>query len=158
VKTYTIIALFLGLAVLLSACASPVPTATPTSGGMPSGGPTDANVPALHRTWQWNKRVTPSSGAEEAIDDPSKYVLTFKADGNYDFQADCNKGSGTYVADGKGAIRLTAGPVTMAACGEGSRDQDFMNMMYAVQDYRLEDNGATLVMVWPAGGPEDVYK
>jgi hypothetical protein len=31
-------------------------------------------------------------------------------------------------------------------------------MMQAVQDYRLEENGATLVMVWPAGGPEDYYR
>jgi hypothetical protein len=27
-----------------------------------------------------------------------------------------------------------------------------------VQDYRLEENGAVLVLVWPAGGPEDVYR
>jgi hypothetical protein len=125
---------------------------------MPAGGPTDANVPGLHKTWQWQKRVTPSSGAEEPIDDPNKYVLEFKADGTYTFQADCNKGSGTYVADDKRSIRMWAGPVTLAECGEGSRGQDVMNAMYAVQDYRLEDNGATLVLVWPAGGPEDYYR
>jgi heat shock protein HslJ len=101
--------------------------------------------------------MNPSSGAEEQIDDPSKYTLTFKADGAYAFQADCNQGSGTYVADDRGAIRLEAGPVTLAECGEASRSQDVMNIMYAVQDYRLEDNGATLVLVWPAGGPEDYY-
>jgi heat shock protein HslJ len=146
------------LGAILAACATPAPTATPTSAGIPSGAPTGADVPALHKTWQWQKRVDPSTGAEEQIEDPSKYVLTYSADGTYEFQADCNQGSGTYVADDRGAIRMEAGPVTLAECGEGSRSQDVMNMMYAVQDYRLEDNGATLVLVWPAGGPEDTYK
>jgi len=158
-KTYALVAIILSLTTILSACAAPAPTATPAaSEGMPASGPTDANVPALHKTWQWQRRVTPSDGAEEQIDDPSKYTLTFKADGTYVFQADCNKGSGTYVADDKGAIRLEAGPMTLAECGEGSRSQDVTNMMYAVQDYRLEENGAVLVMVWPAGGPEDYYQ
>lgn len=148
----------LSLAVMLVACATPAPTATPTVAGMPSSGPTGADVPALHKTWQWQKRIILDSGQEEQIDDPSRYTLTLKADGTYEFQADCNKGSGSYVADEKGAIRMEAGPVTLAECGEGSRYQDMMNTMYAVQDYRLEDNGATLVLVWPAGGPEDYFK
>lgn len=156
-KTKLVVICGLILVGMLAACGTSEPTATPTSVSIPSGAPTDANVPALHRTWQWQKRVDPSDGGEEQIADPSKYTLTFKADGSYEFQADCNKGSGTYVADTKGAIRLQAGPVTLAECGEGSRYQDVMNMMVAVQDYRLENDGAVLVMVWPAGGPEDYY-
>jgi hypothetical protein len=134
---------------LLGACSSEA-TPTPTSSSIPSNQPTDANVPALHKTWGWEKRVNPSTGAEEQIDDPTKYTLTL--------QADCNQGSGTYVANAKGAIRLQAGPVTLLECGSGSRYQDVINMMQAVQDYRLEENGAVLVMVWPAGGPEDRYR
>lgn len=132
--------------------------ATPTSGGIPSYQPSDANVPALHKTWQWERRVVLDSGQEERISDPTKYTLTFSADGSYQFQADCNSGGGSYVADERGAIRLQPGPVTLAECGPGSRYQDMMNMMQAVQDYRLEDNGAVLLMVWPAGGPEDYYR
>ena len=158
-KTYTAIAIVFCLGALLAACATPEPTATPVPKvDVPAGWPTDANVPALHKTWQWQKRIILDSGAEEQIDDPTKYTLTLNADGTYTFQADCNQGSGAYVADDTGAIRMEAGPVTLAECGEGSRSQDVMNMMYAVQDYRLEDNGATLVLVWPAGGPEDYYK
>jgi heat shock protein HslJ len=159
-KTYVFVAIILCLGAVLVACSTPSPTVAPTatSGGMPASGPTDANVPALHKTWQWQKRVILDSGTEEQIDDPTKYTLTFNADGTYAFQADCNQGSGTYVADETGAIRMEAGPMTLAECGESSRSQDVTNMMYAVQDYRLEDNGATLVLVWPAGGPEDYYK
>ena len=157
-RNLCIIASLLSLVVILVACTTAEPTATPTAVGMPSSGPTGANVPALHKTWQWQKRVILDSGTEEQIADPSKYTLTFKSDGNYTFQADCNQGSGTYVADDRGAIRLQAGPVTLAECGEGSRYQDILNMMYAVQDYRLEESGAVLVMVWPAGGPEDYYR
>jgi heat shock protein HslJ len=143
--------------ILLVACGDDA-TPTPTSGGIPSNQPSDANVPALHKTWGWEKRVNPSTGAEEQISDPARYTLTFNPDGTYQFQADCNQGSGTYVADDNGAIRLQAGPVTLAECGSGSRYQDVINMMQAVQDYRLEESGAVLVLVWPAGGPEDSYR
>jgi heat shock protein HslJ len=150
--------IFVALILTMVVACSGNTTPTATSGGMPSSGPTDANVPALHRTWQWEVRVNPSSGAEEKIDDPSKYTLSFKADGTYQFQADCNQGSGTYGADDKGAIRMEVGPVTLAECGSGSRYQEVINMMQAVQDYRLDENGAVLVLVWPAGGPEDNYR
>ncbi len=108
----------------------------------------------IGETWQWEKQVVPSSSREAAIDNPANYTLTFDADGSYQFKADCNQGSGTYVADEKGAIRLTPAHGT-AVCGENSRDQDMLNMMQSVQDYRLEKDGAVLVMVWPAGGLED---
>jgi heat shock protein HslJ len=110
------------------------------------------------KTWQWERRVILDSGQEEQINNPASYTLTFNPDGTYEFQADCNSGGGTYSADERGAIRLSPGPVTLAECGPGSRSQDMLNMMQAVQDYRLEENGATLVMVWPAGGPEDYYR
>jgi heat shock protein HslJ len=157
-KNYMYLVSVLSLAVMLVACATPGPTATPTAAGIRSSGPTGADVPALHKTWQWQKRIILDSGEEVQIDDPSRYTLTFKADGTYEFQADCNKGSGSYVADEKGAIRMEAGPVTLGECSEGSRYQEVMNMMYAVQDYRLEEDGATLVLVWPAGGPEDYFR
>jgi len=140
---------------LLLACGTMV---TPTSGGIPSYQPSDADPPPLHKTWQWERRVIMDSGQEERVSDPTRYTLTFDADGTYQFQADCNQGTGTYVADEKGAIRLQAGPVTLAECGSGSRYQDMINMMQAVQDYRIEENGAVLVMIWPAGGPEDSFR
>ncbi len=145
-------------AFLCSACVSPIePTSTPAAAGIPSNQPTDANVPALHKRWQWEQRVNPSSGQEEQIANPGSYLLTLNADGSYQFQADCNQGSGTYVANEAGAIRLQPGPVTLAECSPESRSQDMLNMMAAVQDYRLEEKGRQLVMVWPAGGPEDIY-
>ena len=49
-------------------------------------------------------------------------------------------------------------PVTLAECAPDSRINDIFNMMQAMQDYRLEENGAVLVLIWPAGGPEDVYR
>lgn len=146
-----------GLMLVVFGCGNQA-TPTPAADGIPSNGPADANVPALHKTWQWQRRVVLDSGQEEQISNPARYTLSFKVDGSYQFQADCNSGSGTYVADDKGAIRLTPGPVTLAECGAESRYQEMMGMMQAVQDYRLEDNGAVLVMVWPAGGLEDFYR
>jgi heat shock protein HslJ len=153
----------------LVACGAPTPTSPPSSTpepestataapSIPSGQTPGANVPALHdKVWRWKRRVVLDSGKEEPIGDPAKYTLTFKSDGTYQFLADCNRGSGTYTADEKGAIRMEAGPITRAECGPESRDQDVLNMMQAVQDYRLEEDGVVLAMVWPAGGPEDYY-
>ena len=42
-------------------------------------------------------------------------------------------------------------------CEAWARARSYL-MMQAVQDYRLEEEGAVLVLVWPAGGPEDVYR
>lgn len=149
----------------LVACGAPPPTPAPdaesaatAAPSIPSGQTPGANVPALHdKVWQWERRVILDSGKEEHIGDPAKYTLTFKSDGTYQFQADCSKGSGTYTADEKRAIRMEARPITRAECGPESRDQDMLNMMQAVQDYRLEEKGVVLVMVWPAAGPEDYY-
>ena len=117
-----------------------------------------ATPAALHKTWQWEKQINPADSRETAISNPANYTLTFSPDGTYQFQADCNSGSGRYTADESGAIRFQPGPVTLAECGPESRYQDMLNMMQAVQDYRLEENGVALVLVWPAGGPEDVYR
>jgi polar amino acid transport system substrate-binding protein len=118
------------------------------------------NAPALqNRVWQWERRAaSDGSGEEVIINNPSAYTLAFSPDGSYQFQADCNRGSGTYTADDKGAIRMEAGPVTLAECGPESRYQDMLNMMGAVQDYQIEGNGEVLVMIWPAGGPRDYYR
>ena len=132
-----------------------VPTPTPaqpeTSGAVDA--PTIQNI-----TWTWVDRTNPSDGSSETIDSPASYTLLFQADGSYQFQADCNSGSGTYTADQPGAIRMTAGPMTLAECSEGSCGQDMLDMMQAVQDYRVEENGSKLVLVWPAGGAEDGYR
>jgi heat shock protein HslJ len=117
-----------------------------------------ATPTALHKTWQWQKRVNPADGSETAVNNPASYTLTFNPDGTYQFRVDCNSGSGSYTANESGAIRFQPGPVTLAECGPDSRYNDMLNMMQAVQDYRLEENGAVLVLVWPAGGPEDVYR
>lgn len=132
------------------------PAVTPEEEGGTGGAQVDA--PAIQNiTWVWESRTTPSDGSSEAIPSPANYTLFFNPDGTYQFQADCNNGSGTYTADQSGAIRMTAGPMTLAECGEASRSQDMLGMMQAVQDHRVED-GSTLIMVWPAGGPEDVYR
>ena len=126
-----------------------------TAGGeQPVAGPPTA----LLKSWQWEKQVNPSDGRETLTSNPANYTLTFNADGMYQFQADCNQGSGSYTADETGAIRFQPGPVTLAECGPQSRYQDMLTMMQAVQDYRLEEAGAVLVLVWPAGGPEDIYR
>jgi heat shock protein HslJ len=125
------------------------------AGGEQSTTPTPA---ALHKTWQWEKQVNPNDGSETPISSPANYTLTLNPDATYQFQADCNQGSGSYTADETGDIHFSPGPVTLAMCAPESRYQDMLNMMQAVQNYRLEENGAVLVLIWPAAGPMDYYR
>jgi heat shock protein HslJ/uncharacterized protein YraI len=111
-----------------------------------------------NKMWSWERRIIPDSGTEEAISDPTSYTLTFNPDDTFAFQADCNVGGGTYSADEQGAIQFELGPITLAECGPESRYQDMIDMLGAVQDYRFEENGDVLVLVWPADGPQDYFR
>jgi heat shock protein HslJ len=169
--------LFMILALLMVACRQqePTPTIAPTAETeaiapteeppLTTDAPTEAaqgatvDAPAIQNiVWQWERRVAPTTGAEESISNPGNYTLLFRPNGTVEYRADCNVGIGTYTADAAGAIQIQGGAVTAAACPEGSRDQDMLAMMSTVQSYRLEENGNVLVMVTADNGPQDFYR
>ena len=52
--------------------------------------------------------------------DQSRYTITFADDGTFSAQVDCNQLAGTYTASADGSMTISAGPMTMAMCPEGS--------------------------------------
>jgi C-terminal processing protease CtpA/Prc len=101
-------------------------------------------------TWQWTLAID-SSGAMTAVDTPGSYTIAFAEDGTVAIQADCNQASGEYITGEDGALTITLGPVTLAACPEGSRSDAFLGYLGAVQS--AEVDGAQLVLALdPAGG------
>ena len=121
------ILLALIIASLVLAACSAVPAATPTPA---APAPTEA-APAAEETappaselslttqpWQWHG----FSGAAEqfTVETPANYQVTFNADGTVNIVADCNNAAGSYTAQ-DGALTITIGPMTMAACPPASR-------------------------------------
>lgn len=101
-------------------------------------------------TWQWAVAID-ASGVMTTVETPGSYTIAFAEDGTVAIQADCNQAAGEYRAGEDGALTITLGPVTLAACAEGSRSDAFLSYLGAVQN--AEVDGAQLVLALdPAGG------
>ena len=77
--------------------------------------------------WKWQTFNDVAAGTSTRVDDPNKYTIVFNTDGTTTGQADCNTFSGTYSQDGGFTIAVT--PDVMAACDQGSMDQQFLNLL-----------------------------
>ncbi len=100
-------------------------------------------------TWQWIETAY-SNDSLVTSSDPSRYTLTFQADGTLTAQVDCNRGSGTYTVDG---ASLTVGPLatTRMGCPEDSQDATFAQDLAAVGSYVIEDGRLFLALVMDGG-------
>lgn len=116
--------------------------------------------PALvNVVWEWTQRT--ENGGEEVVLtvlNPEDYNLLFNEDGTFFTQVDCNNASGEYATDGNGNIFMQLGPMTRAACSADSLSNDMVNMFGPAQSYVFEDDGATLIFKWAAGGPWDYFQ
>ena len=122
--------------------ASPAPTvAAPAP--TPSSDITDI-------VWKWQTLDDVAAGASTRVPDPSKYTIVFRNDGTTTGQADCNTFSGTYSQGADFTINVT--PDVMAACDQGSLDQQFLNLLDAVA--AGGPDGAGGLMLQTAGGAQ----
>ncbi len=109
--------------------------------------------------WEWVRRDPNGNDiAEITVPNPENYTLTFNEDGTFLARLDCNTGSGRYATDQPGSIFMELGATTFMACPEGSLDADMQLMFGPAQNYRFEDDDATLAFSWVAGGPVDYYR
>lgn len=122
----------------------------------------EAETPAqdslIANPWQWVSFTSPVEQFD--VEMPESYLLTFADDGTVAVQADCNQASGEYVADSDETLRITLGPVTTAACPEGSRGEDFLRYLAAATSFTYEgeqleillnpDSGASVLVFEPA--------
>ena len=77
-------------------------------------------------TWQWVGFTDPLQQFQ--VEDPANYQLSFNADGTLNILADCNQAQGDYSLQNQ-SISLQIGPTTLAACPEGSRSEEFLNLL-----------------------------
>ncbi len=142
---------------LLAACGGAAPQATP----IPAAPAATETAPAAEEAvqpadeaalttqpWQW----IAFSGAEEqfTVEMPESYQVTFNADGTANIVADCNNASGTYT-DQDGALTIAVGPMTMAACPDGSRSDQFVQLLSSAANYFMVDNQLYINLMDDAG-------
>jgi heat shock protein HslJ len=143
-----LLSLTLLVALVLSACgAAATPTAAPSN--------SITNI-----VWQWVNLVDKgqSPAKTTTVPDPTKYTITFKADGTFTGKADCNNIAGTYTQTNGFSIKV--GPSTMAACGAGSLDQQYVQLLGQVAaggpdgsgGFALETAGGAQRMNFKNGG------
>lgn len=88
--------------------------------------------------WQWISFTSPVEQFD--VETPASYLLTFNADGTVSIVADCNNAAGSYTDDA-GALSIAVGPMTMAACPEGSRSDQFVVLLGGAARYFFQDGG-----------------
>ena len=122
---------FFGLAVI----SPPAATPTPEPAALPAATPTPEPVTPPSSSiqgilWQWTSLTNKTSGTTTPVPAPENYTITFNSDGTLAGKADCNNFSGTYSQEGGFTIQL--GASTMAFCGEGSLDQQYLELLGSV--------------------------
>jgi len=135
--------------VVVGACVPPPAPVPPTA--TPSNTITDI-------VWQWTSVTTKPTGETTTVAKPQDYTITFRTDGSLSGKADCNTFSGTYSQ--ASGFSITIGATTMAACAEGSLDQQYLELLSAVVaggpdgqgNLALENAGGEKRMLFVNGG------
>jgi heat shock protein HslJ len=113
--------------------------------------------PALvNKLWFWERRDANGNAIVE-VPNPSEYNLIFNDDGTFFAQLDCNRGSGIYATPGDGSLMMELGMTSKALCPEDSLFNQMLETFPAAAQYRVEEDGAVLVIVW-ADGTSDTYR
>jgi heat shock protein HslJ len=116
----------------------------------PASAPSTSSSDITNIIWKWQKLEDVASGSSTRVDDPNKYTIVFYDDGTTTGQADCNTFSGTYSQDNGFTIQVT--PDVMAACDQGSMDQQFLTLLEDV--VAGGSDGAGGLMLQTAGGAQ----
>jgi uncharacterized lipoprotein YbaY/heat shock protein HslJ len=100
--------------------------------------------------WNWESFRDPAGVNSIDVDDPDQYTLMLQTDGQFNIQADCNSGSGSYILRDNGII-FQPGPTTLAECGPDSLYADFLELLGDVATYVVEDGKLVLNLKMDAG-------
>jgi len=105
--------------------------------------------PALTGTvWQWLGTMTGEGPL--TVTDPTRTTIEFLADGTAAIKADCNRVVAGYTAE-NGAITITPGPTTLAACPADSHGEQFTQQLGAAGLYFFQDGELFIDLYADAG-------
>jgi heat shock protein HslJ len=131
------------------------PTAVPSATNVQ---PTPTVNPIQNIIWQWLIVTQRSTGAQTNIPNPGNYTISFYSDGSLSGVADCNTFGGTYSQSN--GFKINIGAITSTFCGEGSLDQEYLQLLSEVVSggpdgaggLALETAGGEQRMVFANGG------
>jgi len=129
-RNLLVASLFLASAALLGACAS-------EEGGDITG----TNWKLISITTQ-----NPQFSAIVPADAHENYTIIFNDDGTFNARADCNQLAGTYTVQDQGVLTLELGPMTLAACPEGSLSDAYIQALGQAGSYTIAENQMTLTL------------
>ena len=116
-------------------------------GGAGEGEEATTGAGLVDYTWQWTEFTDPVQG-QVVIDNPESYTIIFTAEGLIGVVADCNNGSGTFIADDAGSIDIAIGAVTLALCEPESLSDQFLQYLNDAAVYSFD--GEDLLLDLPA--------
>jgi heat shock protein HslJ len=90
------------------------------------------DFPLTDTVWQWVSVAETSTHAATEVPNPENYTIILREDGTFSGMADCNVIGGTYTNPEEGVIDFQLGVSTLAFCGEGSLDQQFLALLDGV--------------------------
>ena len=134
------------------------PTTLPPNQVQPTAPSVPAN-PIQGINWQWDSLTDNSTGQTTGVPIPAQYTIAFNSDGTVNGLADCNSFTGKYSLTNGVNIRITT--MTMAACPDGSLDQQYIELLNNVAaggpdgsgNLALETAGGAQRMLFMNGGP-----
>jgi heat shock protein HslJ len=134
------------------AVATEAPAAAAPAATAVAPGETSAQATALMGPeWQWEQFIDVATGKNTlTVQNPEKYAVTFKDKGVAEMTADCNQAAGTYTVEGS-SLTISVGPVTLAACGEGSLGEEFLIGLTSAAGYSIQD-GKLMIDLMADGG------
>ncbi len=111
-------------------------TANVTGNVTPNG---TVTIPTFtNTTWQWNALEVGAN--KTVINNSASYTVVFRPNGTYALKADCNNGAGNYTVNGT-ALNLSPAAVTLAYCGEASKDQLYLTSLMRATSYTIDRTG-----------------
>lgn len=111
----------------------------------------DTHSEVLGIQWQWAQLTETQPAAQSVIPNPENYVLVLNEDGSANIKADCNQLHWTYTLEGTTLSFNTLGPSTLAACGEESLDQQFLELLGKGGTVSVESGRLVLTLNEDAG-------
>jgi heat shock protein HslJ len=139
---------------LAAACYPPAVPPAPTAAAPTAPANTITGI-----VWEWMSVSNKTTQQVETVPTPEDYTITFNTDGTLTGKADCNTFNGTYSQ--QNGLVITLGATTMMACGEGSWDQKYLQLLGSVVaggpdgqgKLALENAGGEQRMLFENGGP-----
>ena len=102
-------------------------------------------------TWQWQEFQDSADKNSIKVSDPKNYTLTLQQGGTAAIKADCNQVIWSYELEGSNLTFNTLGPSTLAACGEDSLDQVYLERLGDTATYVMADGKLHLNLKMDAG-------